>query len=339
MLYLLLFPLLVIVGVLLFLAAQSGQIAVRRSMVIRCTPEQAFERVRDLRSWRDWSPWLLHEPDAEVSYSDDPTARGGWYAWSGRLTGAGRITHVALHPPERIEQRIAFKRPFKSNAAVSWEFAATEQDGSPATEAFWSMRGRMPFLLRFMAPAMSGLIGQDYELGLTLLRARLDPAAAQLRIRFPGEVDMPAQHAWTIPFEGGLSDIKQAMADGFRRLVGVAAERGVTPTGPPFSAYRLADPKAGRLGFEVALPVPEGADPGELAHQHFAGGPHLVTEVQGSYEFMELGWHAAMGHLRMLKRQWDRGRPALEVYEQGPNEATGDDELLTRILIPLKPLR
>lgn len=339
MLYLLLFPLLVIAGVLVFLAMQSGQIAVRRSIVVRCAPQDAFERVRDLRGWRDWSPWLLHEPDAELSYSDDPTSKGGWYAWSGQLIGAGRITHVALHPPERIEQRIAFKRPFKSNAAVSWELAATEHDGAPATEVFWSMRGRMPFLLRFMAPAMSGLIGKDYELGLTLLRARLDPAAPRLAIRFPGEVELRGQHAWTIPFEGGPGDIKQAMEDGFRRLAVVAAERGVTPTGAPFSAYRLADPKAGRLRFDAALPVPEGADPGEFGYQHFAGGPHLVTEVQGSYDFMELGWHAAMGHLRMVKRQWDRTRPALEVYEHGPDEAAGDDELLTRILIPLKPLR
>ncbi len=27
-----------------------------------------------------------------------------------------------------------------------------------------------------------------------------------------------------------------------------------------------------------------------------------VTEVQGSYDFMELAWHTAMGHLRMVKR-------------------------------------
>jgi DNA gyrase inhibitor GyrI len=339
MFYLLLLPLLVIAGVLMFLAMQPGQIAVRRSIVVRCTPEQAFERVLDLRGWRDWSPWLLHEPDAELSYSDEPGARGGWYAWHGQLIGAGRITHVALHPPERIEQRIEFKRPFKTTAAVSWEFAATVQDSAPATEVFWSMRGRMPFLLRFIAPTLSGLIGKDFDLGLTLLRARLDPAAPRLAIRFPGETDIPAQHAWTIPFQGSFSDIKQAMEDGFRRLIATAAERGVSPTGAPFSAYRLADPKGGGVRFDAALPVPEGTAPGELGATDFAGGRYLVTEVQGSYDLMELGWHAAMGHLRMVKRQWDRGRPALEVYEQGPDEAAGDDDLLTRILIPLKPAR
>jgi DNA gyrase inhibitor GyrI len=336
MLYLLLFPFLVIVAVLAFLALQSGEIAVRRSIVVRCGPREAFDLVRDLRSWRDWSPWLLHEPDAELQYSDDPKAERGWYGWDGKLIGAGRISHIALYPPERIEQRIEFKRPFKSSGAVSWEFEPTEQDGAPATRIFWTMRGRMPFLLRFMAPAMSGLVGKDYELGLTLLRARLDPSAPQLALRFPGETEVAGVDAWTMPFEGGREDLKEGMTDGFRRLTAAAAEHGVEPTGAPFAAYHLADPKAGRFRFDVALPVPEGAAAAELERKHFVGGRCQVTEVEGSYDFMELAWHATMAHLRMAKGQWDRFRPALEIYDKGPDQAQSEDALLTRILLPLK---
>jgi DNA gyrase inhibitor GyrI len=343
MLYLLLLPLLVMGAVLVFLALQPGEVSVRRSMVIRCAPEQAFDLVRNLRSWPEWSPWPLHEPDAEVSFSEDPGAARGWFAWDGRLIGAGRIRHVALHAPERIEQRVEFTRPFKSTAAMSWEFEATAQDAAPATRVYWVMRGRMPFLMRFMATTMSGLVGKDYELGLARLHAQLDPAAPRLALRFRGLVELPAQTAWVIAGVGGRTDgsdgadTKQAMMHGLQRLAQAAHASGVTPAGPPFSACHTPEPKATRLRCDLALPVPAGTGPAGFEVKELAGGPWLVTELQGSYAFLELAWHAAMGQLRLTKRQWDRSRPALEVYATGVDQAADDNDLLTRICLPVKP--
>lgn len=336
MLYLLALPLLIILGVLVFLLLQPGEVNVRRSLHIRCSPENAFDRVRDLYGWRDWSPWLLHEPDAQLSFSDAPSEARGWYAWNGERIGAGRITHVALHPPARIEQRIDFKRPLKSTGAVSWEFVPTEQDGAAATEVYWTMRGRMPFLLRFLAPMMSQLIGKDFQLGLVRLRPLLDPAAPKLDIRFPGTTELPAQTALTLGLNGGAKAMAQAMEEGFARIRAALAERGLQPTGPAFTAYYMAAPKAGRFRCDLAVPVPAGTEAGELAVKELAGGPCQATEISGSYDFLDLAWHATMAHLRMTKRQWDRSRPALEVYVSGPESVAGDDALTTHIYVPVK---
>jgi DNA gyrase inhibitor GyrI len=291
--------------------------------------------VADLRAWREWSPWLLHEPDAELTYSDDPASAGGWYAWSGALIGAGRITHVALHRPERIEQRIAFKRPLNSTSAVTWELAATEQEGQPSTEIFWTLRGRMPFLLRFMAPILSAALAKDVELGLVLLRARLEADAPRLSIGFEADTELARRTAWTIPVEGGLEDLKQAMASGFPRLVDTAAARGIEPTAPPFTAYHAVDPKAGRFRCDIALPVPPGSDGGDLELKELPGGRFQSTLMHGSYDFLDLVWHAVMGHVRMRKAIWDRSRPCYEVYLNDPGQV-GEYELQTRILVPLK---
>jgi DNA gyrase inhibitor GyrI len=339
MLYLLALPLLIIVGVLIFLLLQPGEINVRRMLTMRCTPAMAFERVQDLRGWRDWSPWLLHEPDAALSYSDDPTAVHGWYAWNGKLIGAGRITHVSLHPPERIEQRIDFKRPFKLTGAVSWELVPTVDEGAPATEVYWTMRGRMPFLLRFLAPMLSQLIGRDFELGLVRLRALLDPDAPTLDIRFPGNTELPAQTALTIAFDGGTKDMPQAMREGFGCIRAALEERGVEPAGPAFSAYHTPDAKAGRLRCDIAVPVQPGTAGGDFTVKGFPGGPCQATEVAGSYDFLELAWHALMAHLRMTKQQWDRTRPALEVYATGPESVASDNELVTHIYVPIRAKR
>jgi DNA gyrase inhibitor GyrI len=336
MLYLLALPLLIILGVLIFLLLQPGEINVRCSLHIRCRPADAFERVRDLRGWRDWSPWLLHEPDAQLTYSDAPREAGGWYAWNGALIGAGRITHVVLHAPERIEQRIELKRPLKTNAAVTWEFVPAGEDGASATDAYWTIRGRMPFLLRFLAPMLSQLIRKDFQLGLVRLRSLLDPAAPQLHIRFPGTTELPAQTALTIAFHGGVKDMAEEMGAGFGRIRQALAERGVEPTGPAFTAYSMAAPRAGRFRCDIAVPVPAGTQGGELAVQELPGGPCQATEVAGSYDCLDLAWHAVMAHLRMTRHQWDRSRPALEVYVSGPESAASDDVLTTHIYVPVK---
>jgi DNA gyrase inhibitor GyrI len=332
MLYLLLTLAVIIVAALVYLALQPGEIQARRSLPIKRDRADVFDTVRDLRTWREWSPWLLHEPDALLDYSDAPDQQNGWYAWDGKVIGAGRITHLRLETPERIEQRIAFTRPFKSTSAVSWEFV----EHPSGTEVIWSMRGRMPFLLRFLAPIMSASIAKDFDLGLALLRARMDSTADQLRMRFIGETDHPEQTALTIPFKGGMDAMVEAMEQGFPRLAATAAEQGIVPDGPAFTAYRKVSPKTGRFECDMALPVPEDTEAGEFAMRRLGGGRYYLTEVQGSYDFLEPAWYSIMGHLRMIKRKWDRKRPSLEVYAVDPTIAASSDEILTRIYVPIR---
>ena len=319
-------------AVLGYLALQPGEIRVRRSLLINRDRADIFNEVRDFRTWREWSPWLLHEPDARLDYSDAPDQQGGWYSWDGQLIGAGRITHLRLDAPERIEQRIVFTRPFKSSSAVSWEFV----EHPSGTEVVWTMRGRMPFLLRSLAPTINAAIEKDYEIGLVLLRARLDPSADRLQIRFIGETEYPEQNAMTIPFAGGLDAMVEAMQKAFPRLVSAAAERGIVPDGPMFAAYHKADPQRGQFECDMALPVPDGTDPGEFALRRLGGGRYYLAEVQGSYDFLAPAWYSIMGHLRMAKLTWDRKRPSLEVYAVDPSTAAGSNDILTRIYVPIR---
>jgi hypothetical protein len=278
MFYVILAPIAVIALVLGYLALQPGEIRVRRSLLIKRDRAEVFNEVRDFRTWPQWSPWMLHEPDARLDYGDSPDQQGGWYAWDGKLIGAGRITHLRLEVPERIEQRIRFTRPFKSTSAVSWEFV---EDPS-GTEVVWSMRGRMPFMLRFLAPIISAGVDKDYEIGLALLRARLDPSADRLQIRFIGETEYPAQSALTIPFQGSLDAMVAAMKQGLPRLASAAAERGIDAAGPLFSAYHKADPKRDHFECDIALPVPDGTDPGEFAMRRLGGGRYYLPRCRAA---------------------------------------------------------
>lgn len=332
MIYLLLLLLLVVAAALAYLATLPADFEVRRSLLMSPDRQRIFDKVRDLKSWGDWSPWLMHEPDAKLTFSDNPDREGGAYSWDGKHIGAGTLTHVRLDAPERIDQRIAFKRPFKSQSEVWWEFA----DRNGQTETTWGMRGRMPFFLRFMTPMMVAMIEKDYDLGLAMLRGLLDPQAERPRIRFQGETHTAPRTALTIPFSGGMDSMVKAMEEGFPRLMEHVQDQGKSPAGPPFTAYHKVNPKTMHFECDMALPVTEDVSPGGFALKTLGGGRCFSVEVQGSYSFLELAWYSTIAHLRMYKIKQDTSRPSLETYESDPGSVAHGNEILTQLDVPIR---
>ncbi|MCG7986767.1 MAG: SRPBCC family protein [Candidatus Thiodiazotropha lotti] len=132
---------------LIYLSTLKGEFVVSRSLTIGVAREQVFEKIKDFRSWPEWSPWLMHEPEAHLEYSDAPDQQGGWYSWDGETVGAGRLTHMKFSGSDKIEQKIEFLRPFKSVSQVWWELERLDEGN---TQVSWNMSGSMPFLFRFM---------------------------------------------------------------------------------------------------------------------------------------------------------------------------------------------
>jgi effector-binding domain-containing protein len=325
-------PALIIFGVLVYLACLNGDYEVRRSLLMNVDRQTVFNKICDFRSWAEWSPWLMHEPDTRLEYSDAPEQEGGWYTWDGTRVGAGKLTHVKIDSPERIEERIEFLRPFKSTNSVWWEFA--KKNGQ--TEVSWNMKGTMPFFFRFMAPMMTMMIGKDYDLGLALLRGKLDPQAEKPDIRFEGEAVLESRHALTIPFKGGMDEMITAMTDGFPKLAAHVEQSGSSLTGMPFTAYHKVNPKTKYFECDIAVPVAQDTADGDFVGKSLGAGKYFQVSVSGSYNFLELAWYSAMSHIRMLKFKMDKSRPSLEVYENDPDTVAHTNEIQTTLYVPIR---
>lgn len=319
-------------AVLFYLSRLEGKYVVRRSLSMNVDRQRVFDKVRDFTSWHQWSPWLLHEPDARVEFSEHPEQEGGSYSWDGKRIGAGTLSHMRFEAPALIEQRIAFIRPFRAVNRVWWEFA--EQDGR--TEVTWGMEGEMPFPLRFMTAMTRQMIAKDYDLGLALLRGVLDPAAERPCLTFLGETVVAPREALTIPFAGPLAAMVAAMQEGFSRLEAHLKQSGGEMTGHPFTAYHKVDPKTMYFECDMAVPVSPASDAGDFARKTLGGGRYFQVQLTGSYDFLELAWFSAMAHVRMRGLKYDRTRPALEVYENDPRAVDGSNAILTTLLVPVK---
>ncbi|MCU7842482.1 MAG: SRPBCC family protein [Candidatus Thiodiazotropha sp. (ex Monitilora ramsayi)] len=318
---------------IIYLATLDGGFTVKRSLEIDADRKTVFDKVRDFRSWPSWSPWLMHEPETKLVYSDKPNKEGGWYTWDGRIVGAGKLTHGKFTNEEMIEQRIEFKRPFRSVSKVWWEFEATDKG---TTLVHWNMAGKMPFLFRFMAKKMPEYISKDYDTGLYMLRGELETDTEVPHITFEGTSEVSDQTALAIHFEGHLEEMKKAMMDGFPRLGRYVDDNGLSATGYPFTIYHKVDLGDMHFNCDMAIPVPAETASSEFEVKSYPGGRYFKTTLQGSYDFLELAWYQAYSHLQMQKIKPAPKRPSLEVYENDPASVNHTNEIITSIYIPVR---
>jgi hypothetical protein len=321
-----------VAGALVYLARLPGNFHIERSIFIAAPPQRVFDKVRDLTTWNEWSPWLLHEPETRRDFGPDPDRPGGWYSWDGKLTGAGKLTHLDFEEPRSIRQKIEFTRPFKSQSAVGWRFEP--KDGG--TEATWTMDGAMPFFLRFLVPGLTRALGFDYELGLALLRGRLDPAAEAPRIDFVGPQELSGQHCLCLPFSGRFEDLKTVMQEGYPKLFAAARDGNLAVAGAPLAVYDRVDVRRRTTSGVMALPVSAVAAPAGFQLREVAGGRYFKASLRGRYDFLELAWDSLVKHLRMKKLKFASGRPMLEVYENDPTAVASPNDIETSLYVPLR---
>ena len=314
--------------VLIYLARLDGSIRVRRSLEIDAPAEAVFAAVADLRSWPEWSPWLLHDAEAELEYGDPVDEADGYYSWQGKIVGAGRLTHEHLSPHRAIQQRLDFVKPFKSTSLVRWEF--TPQDGG--TLASWEMDGGMPFLSRFMAPAMTANIERDFTLGLARLGGYVNPQMPHPRLEFGGFEDLQGFSYRAIPCQGNLRQVEAA------RRVNIETLRSdeISAVGLSLTLYQRFDPAGGEYCAEHAIPVADDPSPSPYPVRDFSGGRYIKLTLDGDLGFLPLGWHALASHCRMRRIRVEQNRPALEIYRQDPAAPETDATPRSTLYLPVR---
>lgn len=323
--------LLIIVGLFFWLSTQSGQFNVARKRVINASPEALFTIVSDYKTWPEWTPWLAHEPDCKLEFSAPTNRADSWYSWDGQIIGAGKMTNHALNAPSRIDAKLAFTRPVKSQSDIYWDFVPVEE----GTEVTWGMNGEMPFFLRWMAGKMDSMLGKDYEIGLAKLAMQAGDHSDPMALAFNGIVETPAQQYIGLPWEGSLDELGAVMQAGYPKLMAAVAEHGLELSGEPLALYHKVDPKKRLVKCEMALPVKTtreiaGFSSGELTAQRYSR-----TTLKGGYGHLEKAWHSAFAHLKMKKLRLKWPQPMLERYVTDPMEKDGLD-LITYLDIPVK---
>ncbi len=304
---------------------------VKRCITIEQPTDIVYNKIRDLPSWKDWSPWVMHEPEAQLEYSQTPNEVGGYYSWNGEMIGSGTLTHIAFSAPSQIQQKIEFIKPFKSTANITWEF--NSEAGS--CEICWIMDGQLPFLFRFLTQKMTCTIGNDFELGLNMLKGQLEEGASYPTISFDGEVNLDDKSGLHRRFAGEAEEMKQVMGSHFQEMLKEMESDGYTADGVPATIYHKSKPRVNPTWFEIDMFVPVSDAPKEKTAK-LPGGKYFQVTLLGDYDFLKLAWHSAYANLQMKAYKFDWPRVPFESYENCPTDVDHPNQIKTVIYIPIK---
>lgn len=304
---------------------------VERSIVINKPLETVQKSLRDYKQWPRWSPWLIMEPDAALTYSDRQGQVGANYGWSGVLIGAGSMELTEVHS-SALKMHLNFVKPFKSEADVGFLLEELEN----GTKVTWSMDGHLPFFMFWMTGKMKTFIGMDYERGLNMLKEYLETGKVASFVHIEGVMPLEEQMYIGIPRTCSIKELGEVMKQDFESLYHFMQDNGIPTQSVPFTIYSTFDIFKGNTSYIACIAVEEEL---EIESRWVRGTLNkqdtLKTVHKGSYLHLGNAWMTAMSFVRMKKIKTLRSPVGYEFYLNDPQE-TASEDLVTEIYMPLK---
>lgn len=296
------------------------QLKIEKSCLIEAIPEVVFRVLSNLGKWRDWNPWLVTEPEAEVEVSFDGKA----YSWRGRRTGSGSVRVVSEQSPGRVDLELTFLTPFKSKSQVAF---ILRPEGS-GTRVMWSMDGSLPFFVFFLKETMTNLIGMDYDRGLAMLKdyVELGTVPAQLELAGPGTFAGCTYVG--ITSECRIGELGSRMSDDFIKLNLWAKETSTQLADKALSVYRDWDLPRGKCKYTAAFPVDEVPTslPADFESGTVPGLKIYQIKHTGAYRHLGNAWATGLQMARGKEFRASKAFPPFERYMTLPGEVSEEKQ-------------
>jgi hypothetical protein len=163
--------LLIVVGVFLPTTAH-----VERSVRTTASPAAVFAIVNGFQRFNEWSPWAGLDPKTNYSYSGPSTGIGARMEWSSDTpeVGKGSQEIIAVVPGRSVTMRLDFDGKSKATSTMVIE---PEAGGSVIHWSF-DTSFETSFPMRYLGLLIDGMIGADYEKGLSKLKAVAEETSA-----------------------------------------------------------------------------------------------------------------------------------------------------------------
>ncbi|MFT5863040.1 MAG: hypothetical protein ACI828_001695 [Flavobacteriales bacterium] len=164
----------ILVAVIFLAALGPKTFDVSRSISIDKPIHEVFAYVRSVKNQNDWSPSKLKDPEMFQQYFGEDGTAGFKAYWKGiKEVGEGSQTLVEIIENERIDTRIVFLKPLKSESNGYFTF---ESEASNTTKIIWGFKGhnKFPATMYMLFFNMDKVVGKDFEEGLGNLKKLLE---------------------------------------------------------------------------------------------------------------------------------------------------------------------
>lgn len=164
---------LIMLFLILVILAPKGY-DVSRSIVVDRSKAEVYHHLKSLKNQDNWSPWSKKDPNMKKEFHGEDGTVGSMTAWEGnKEVGSGEQEITALQKNERIESKLRFLKPWKSESDCYFQLHETEDQKTKVT---WGFTGQNAFPLSIMMLFMSmdKMVGPDFEEGLQGLKNHLE---------------------------------------------------------------------------------------------------------------------------------------------------------------------
>ncbi len=299
-----------------------------------------YELLNGYSYYKEWSPWVARDPNAEFITSGPESGIGARLSWIGepQLVGSGWQEIVATMPYERIDIKLDFDAqgvadtgfiltPLGESSEVTWFFDSDLTKGVNWVDSF---------LARYFGLLFDRWVGGDYETGLVNLKefAESLPAAD---FQSP-EIEITQLGAQDILFiTAGSSqhtqDIATAMTAAYAEISTFMISAGISMAGQPMAITRSW--QDGGYEFDAAIPVDiiPAALTGDIRSGQSPSGTAVRAVHHGSYTEMMPTYEKMAAYISAhgLKQ----GIVSWEHYITDPAN-TAEQDMITHVYIMLE---
>jgi hypothetical protein len=168
---------LLLAAYLIYASTLPTKFHIERSMEMNAPAEAIFPLLNDFHQWPIWSPWEKMDPNLKRTFSGPDSGVGATYQWAGnKKVGEGRMTIMESRPPEWLNIKLEFIKPWTATNASMFKLEPTATGG---TKVIWAMDGERNFMMKAMSVFMNmdKLVGKDFEAGLMAMKAAVEKPA------------------------------------------------------------------------------------------------------------------------------------------------------------------
>jgi len=304
---------------------------VEKSIKINASMDVVKKHIEDFALWNAWSPWTMADKDCEIEVSGNPGQPRHSMSWNSDIIGSGTNTLVSSDD-RGYHYDLAFLSPMKSKAKTS---LLLEEKGG-GVMVTWTMDGKLPFFLFFMAAMMKNWIGMDYDRGLRMLKSVAETGTVPATTTNRGIQDFNGFSYVGIERTVHFDDLPKAMSKDFDTLIEEVVMKRQKGAKHWVTLYPKMNMKTMNMTYIAA--VSDEDLEGQEFDDRFVRGTLSSTKAleikhEGSYEFLGNAWSMGMTYLRAkkIKQIWQ----PFEYYWNSPKE-TAPEDLKTSIYFPVK---
>jgi hypothetical protein len=121
--------------------------------------KEVFEYAKMLKNQKDWSYWMLLDPNSKVTYNGEDGTVGAKQSWDGNDdVGAGTQTITKISE-DRVDIDLEFIRPFAGKAKAAHFVTAVDANSCNFTEEYY---GEEPYPMNLMSVIGKKVIGDAF---------------------------------------------------------------------------------------------------------------------------------------------------------------------------------